>query len=213
MLWKFASCRKSHIFSSLANSVENCQIAGMRGSQRRKCPHPSTCCARFSSQQIIIHWKFPIDYNDENLSGGSMWVCHLSELLPVSQVWGEARLQVQLHLQWSCLSVNCLFVSMQKPLFTIFIHFSQLYNCFVYLLFSYTRIIFFLCSYLRQLFRNLFHRQGFTYDYVFDWNMLKVAQKRAISKLCQSKFYSKFSSQFGGSRGPETEADPRYARK
>ncbi len=27
--------------------------------------------------------------------------------------------------------------------------------------------------YLRQLFRNLFHRQGFTYDYVFDWNMLK----------------------------------------
>jgi len=46
-------------------------------------------------------------------------------------------------------------------------------------------------SYLRQLFRNLFHRQGFTYDYVFDWNMLK----------------------FGGSRGPETEADPRYARK
>ena len=28
-------------------------------------------------------------------------------------------------------------------------------------------------SYLRQLFRNLFHRHGFTYDYVFDWNMLK----------------------------------------
>ena len=48
------------------------------------------------------------------------------------------------------------------------------------------------CSYLRQLFRNLFHRQGFTYDYVFDWNMLK----------------------FGGSRGPEvSEADPRYPRK
>lgn len=28
-------------------------------------------------------------------------------------------------------------------------------------------------SFLRQLFRNLFHRQGFSYDYVFDWNMLK----------------------------------------
>lgn len=28
-------------------------------------------------------------------------------------------------------------------------------------------------SYLRELFRNLFHKQGFTYDYVFDWNMLK----------------------------------------
>jgi hypothetical protein len=54
-----------------------------------------------------------------------------------------------------------------------------------------TMLLKFCFSYLRQLFRNLFHRQGFTYDYVFDWNMLK----------------------FGGSRGPETEADPRYARK
>jgi len=32
-------------------------------------------------------------------------------------------------------------------------------------------------SYLRQLFRNLFHRQGFTYDYVFDWNMLKFVRE------------------------------------
>ncbi|KAF4093109.1 casein kinase I isoform X1 [Ictalurus punctatus] len=34
-------------------------------------------------------------------------------------------------------------------------------------------------SYLRQLFRNLFHRQGFSYDYVFDWNMLKFGANRA----------------------------------
>uniref|UniRef100_A0A1B6DH91 non-specific serine/threonine protein kinase n=2 Tax=Clastoptera arizonana TaxID=38151 RepID=A0A1B6DH91_9HEMI len=33
-------------------------------------------------------------------------------------------------------------------------------------------------SYLRQLFRTLFHRQGFTYDYVFDWNMLKFGPTR-----------------------------------
>ncbi|XP_061701055.1 casein kinase I [Syngnathoides biaculeatus] len=33
-------------------------------------------------------------------------------------------------------------------------------------------------SYLRQLFRNLFHRQGFSYDYVFDWNMLKFGGTR-----------------------------------
>ncbi|XP_076323117.1 casein kinase I-like isoform X1 [Tachypleus tridentatus] len=33
-------------------------------------------------------------------------------------------------------------------------------------------------SYLRQLLRNLFHRQGFTYDYVFDWNMLKFGGNR-----------------------------------
>ena len=35
-------------------------------------------------------------------------------------------------------------------------------------------------SYLRQLFRNLFHRQGFTYDYIFDWNMLKFVRKLTI---------------------------------
>ena len=36
-------------------------------------------------------------------------------------------------------------------------------------------------SYLRQLFRNLFHRQGFTYDYVFDWNMLKFVSDLSSS--------------------------------
>ncbi|KAL2297890.1 hypothetical protein Nmel_016457, partial [Mimus melanotis] len=39
-------------------------------------------------------------------------------------------------------------------------------------------------SYLRQLFRNLFHRQGFSYDYVFDWNMLKfVSSSHSFLKL------------------------------
>lgn len=39
-------------------------------------------------------------------------------------------------------------------------------------------------SYLRQLFRNLFHRQGFSYDYVFDWNMLKfVSHPEAAARL------------------------------
>ncbi|CAG2172741.1 unnamed protein product [Oppiella nova] len=38
-------------------------------------------------------------------------------------------------------------------------------------------------SYLRQLLRNLFHRQGFTYDYVFDWNMLKFGGNRAHSGI------------------------------
>lgn len=36
-------------------------------------------------------------------------------------------------------------------------------------------------SYLRQLFRNLFHRQGFSYDYVFDWNMLKFVSGSSCS--------------------------------
>ncbi|EHB10917.1 Casein kinase I isoform epsilon [Heterocephalus glaber] len=34
-------------------------------------------------------------------------------------------------------------------------------------------------SYLCQLFRNLFHRQGFSYNYVFDWNMLKFGASQA----------------------------------
>ncbi|CAG9801593.1 unnamed protein product [Chironomus riparius] len=34
-------------------------------------------------------------------------------------------------------------------------------------------------SYLRKLFRTLFHSQGFTYDYVFDWNMLKFGGPRS----------------------------------
>jgi len=29
-------------------------------------------------------------------------------------------------------------------------------------------------SFLRQIFRSLFHRQGYTYDYIFDWNLLRV---------------------------------------
>jgi hypothetical protein len=29
-------------------------------------------------------------------------------------------------------------------------------------------------NYLRQLFRNLFHKLGYTYDYVFDWNTSRI---------------------------------------
>jgi serine/threonine protein kinase len=42
-------------------------------------------------------------------------------------------------------------------------------------------------SYLRQLLRNLFHRQGFTYDYVFDWNLLKFGGKRGAVDAEQDK--------------------------
>lgn len=49
-------------------------------------------------------------------------------------------------------------------------------------------------SYLRQLFRNLFHRQGFSYDYVFDWNMLKfvsfIAPSRRLLFFVNSVFTS-----------------------
>jgi len=36
-------------------------------------------------------------------------------------------------------------------------------------------------AYLRQLIRNLFHRQGFSYDYVFDWNTLKNDPTAAVT--------------------------------
>ena len=35
-------------------------------------------------------------------------------------------------------------------------------------------------AYLRQLIRNLFHRQGFSYDYVFDWNAIGEVFKNHI---------------------------------
>ncbi|VDK89143.1 unnamed protein product [Litomosoides sigmodontis] len=40
-------------------------------------------------------------------------------------------------------------------------------------------------SHLRQLFRNLFHRQGFTYDYVYDWNLLKTTKRTQPSQVQQ----------------------------
>lgn len=46
-------------------------------------------------------------------------------------------------------------------------------------------------SYLRQLFRNLFHRQGFSYDYVFDWNMLKFVSYISVAQL---KIFTRFES-------------------
>jgi len=39
-------------------------------------------------------------------------------------------------------------------------------------------------AYLRQLIRNLFHRQGFSYDYMFDWNNLKNGQDPTQRKPC-----------------------------
>ena len=44
-------------------------------------------------------------------------------------------------------------------------------------------------AYLRQLVRNLFHRQGFSYDYVFDWNAMKEVRKAGwVSRYRMTKF-------------------------
>ncbi|XP_050299118.1 casein kinase I-like isoform X2 [Anthonomus grandis grandis] len=55
-------------------------------------------------------------------------------------------------------------------------------------------------SYLRQLFRTLFHRQGFTYDYVFDWNLLKFGGSRG----------SHCEENAGGRSGTAAAAAARY---
>ncbi|KAG0809769.1 hypothetical protein G6F35_008155 [Rhizopus arrhizus] len=38
-------------------------------------------------------------------------------------------------------------------------------------------------SYLRKLFRDLFVREGFQYDYVFDWTIRKMQEKRSTSAM------------------------------
>lgn len=47
-------------------------------------------------------------------------------------------------------------------------------------------------SFLRQLFRQLFHQETFTYDYVFDWNMLKFgnARQQALPAAQQAPSHS-----------------------
>lgn len=54
-------------------------------------------------------------------------------------------------------------------------------------------------SYLRQLFRNLFHRQGFSYDYVFDWNMLKFVSPLPRTTICLHLALSQPGPGSGGS--------------
>ena len=47
-------------------------------------------------------------------------------------------------------------------------------------------------AYLRQLVRNLFHRQGFSYDYVFDWNAMKDVRTYELTDvltICVVRLY------------------------
>lgn len=80
-------------------------------------------------------------------------------------------------------------------------------------------------AYLRQLFRNLFHRQGFTYDYIFDWNMMKFpgqqrydgnsAHENSTNKFennayAQQQLYASTNNQASNRRTP-TENRPNSA--
>ena len=43
-------------------------------------------------------------------------------------------------------------------------------------------------AYLRQLFRSLFHKLGYTYDYVFDWNTTRIVRNVASWVHCNGLF-------------------------
>lgn len=74
-------------------------------------------------------------------------------------------------------------------------------------------------SYLRQLFRTLFHRQGFTYDYVFDWNMLKFVSTltsgyySSMYKFVQYQCYYMHIMFQGGNRSAEDQERERRERQ
>lgn len=45
-------------------------------------------------------------------------------------------------------------------------------------------------AYLRQLFRGLFHRLGFTYDFVFDWNLLNLVSEFFVEEEYETRVQS-----------------------
>lgn len=59
-------------------------------------------------------------------------------------------------------------------------------------------------SFLRQLFRNLFHRQGFTYDYVFDWNLLKLGSTRSQDDADRDRREREERERHGGLHHPRS---------
>ena len=57
-------------------------------------------------------------------------------------------------------------------------------------------------AYLRQLFRNLFHKLGYTYDYVFDWNTARIVRKLVGCSMGWMQYgqHAVFSPGFTGQR-------------
>jgi len=56
-------------------------------------------------------------------------------------------------------------------------------------------------AYLRKLFRDLFVREGFQYDYVFDWTILKYQESMPQDKMA--------TQPSGGQPQTSTAAAPR----
>lgn len=62
-------------------------------------------------------------------------------------------------------------------------------------------------SYLKRLFRDLFIREGYQFDYVFDWTILKYPQLGASSRLKAP------GGKTGGNAGPSAERTEKHAGK
>lgn len=64
-------------------------------------------------------------------------------------------------------------------------------------------------SYLRKLFRDLFVREGFQYDYVFDWS---VQQRSAADEVASGTTAARAAGRRGGI-GEEDEAKPNVSER
>lgn len=62
-------------------------------------------------------------------------------------------------------------------------------------------------SYLRRLFRDLFIREGYQFDYVFDWTILKYPQLGASSRL------KAHGGKAGANAGPSAERTDKHSGK
>lgn len=65
-------------------------------------------------------------------------------------------------------------------------------------------------TYLRQLFRNLFHREGYTYDYVFDWTV-QIQEQRMRGEV--SGGGGRRSSSGGAGRARDGDRDRHRERR
>ncbi|KAJ8658323.1 hypothetical protein O0I10_006006 [Lichtheimia ornata] len=65
-------------------------------------------------------------------------------------------------------------------------------------------------TYLRKLFRDLFVREGFQYDYVFDWTVRKMEKKMAAESQASSRLDT---SLYGSSAAPYDPALPSHQRR
>lgn len=57
--------------------------------------------------------------------------------------------------------------------------------------------------YLRQLFRSVFHRENFSYDYIFDWMAIETQQARNLQRMQETGEGGKDTGESGRSRERE----------